>query len=60
MMPIAQAVADLVAAPRPILFLDTCKLLDIVRAPLRDLAATPPIRDTWPSGLPFDDRSRPV
>jgi hypothetical protein len=29
----------LIAVPRPILFLDTCTLLDIVRAPLRDLAA---------------------
>ncbi len=36
MITIAQAVADLTAAPRPILFLDTCTLLDIVRAPLRD------------------------
>ena len=38
MITLAQAVADLIAAPRPILFLDTCTLLDIVRAPLRDLA----------------------
>ena len=37
MTTLAQAVADLIAAPRPILFLDTCTLLDIVRAPLRDL-----------------------
>ena len=39
MITLARAVADLSAAPRPILFLDTCTLLDIVRAPLRDLAA---------------------
>ena len=39
MITLAQAAADLIAAPRPILFLDTCTLLDIVRAPLRDLAA---------------------
>jgi hypothetical protein len=37
MITIAQAVANLIAAPRPILILDTCTLLDIVRAPLRDL-----------------------
>jgi hypothetical protein len=37
MINLAQAVADLIAGPRPILFLDTCTLLDIVRAPLRDL-----------------------
>jgi hypothetical protein len=37
MITIAQAVAMLIADPRPILFLDTCTLLDIVRAPLRDL-----------------------
>jgi hypothetical protein len=39
MITLAQAAADLIAAPRPILFLDTCTLLDIVRAPLRDLTA---------------------
>ncbi|HJT31114.1 MAG TPA: hypothetical protein VJ783_03530 [Pirellulales bacterium] len=39
MTTLAQAVADLTAAPRPVLFLDTCTLLDIVRAPLRDLVA---------------------
>jgi hypothetical protein len=39
MTTIAQAVADLLAAPRPILIVDTCALLDIVRAPLRDLTA---------------------
>lgn len=39
MITIAQAVADLIAAPRPILFLDTCTLLDIIRAPLRDLTS---------------------
>jgi hypothetical protein len=38
MTTLAQAVADLTAAPRPVLFLDTCTLLDIVRAPLRNLA----------------------
>ena len=37
MITLAQAMAGLIAAPRPILFLDTCTLLDIVRAPLRDL-----------------------
>ena len=37
---IAQAVSDLTRNPRPILFLDTCSLLDIVRAPLRNLTAT--------------------
>ena len=35
-----QAAANLTAAPRPILILDTCSLLDLVRAPLRDLTAT--------------------
>jgi hypothetical protein len=40
MITIAQAVADLVANPRPVLFLDTCALLDIVRAPLRNLTST--------------------
>jgi hypothetical protein len=39
MITLAQAVAGLSAAPRPILFLDTCTLLDLVRAPLRDLTA---------------------
>jgi hypothetical protein len=37
MITLTQAVAGLIAAPRPILFLDTCTLLDLVRAPLRDL-----------------------
>jgi hypothetical protein len=37
MIALAQAVADLIASPRPVLLLDTCTLLDIVRAPLRDL-----------------------
>jgi hypothetical protein len=37
---LAQVVTSLAAAPRPILFLDTCTLLDIVRAPLRDLTMT--------------------
>jgi hypothetical protein len=40
MTTLAQAAADLVAAQRPVLFVDTCTLLDIVRAPLRDLTAT--------------------
>src|SRR5580700_258444 len=40
MITLARAAADLIATPRPILFLDTCALLDIVRAPLRDLTAT--------------------
>ena len=40
MVTIAQAVADLIANPRSVLFLDTCALLDIVRAPLRNLTAT--------------------
>jgi hypothetical protein len=40
MITIAQAVANLTANPRPVLFLDTCALLDIVRAPLRNLTAT--------------------
>ncbi|HVA50937.1 MAG TPA: hypothetical protein VNH11_31635 [Pirellulales bacterium] len=39
MSTLAQVVTDLTAAPRPVLFLDTCTLLDIVRAPLRGLAA---------------------
>jgi hypothetical protein len=39
MITLAQGAADLIAAPRPILFLDTCTLLDMVRAPLRDLTA---------------------
>jgi len=38
MITLAQAELDLIAAPRSILFLDTCTLLDIVRAPLRDLS----------------------
>jgi hypothetical protein len=37
MTTLGQAVADLAVVPRPILILDTCTLLDIVRAPLRDL-----------------------
>ena len=40
MITIAQAVANLTANPRPVLFLDTCALLDIIRAPLRNLTAT--------------------
>jgi len=40
MITLAQATADLLAVPRPVLFLDTCALLDIVRAPLRDLTMT--------------------
>lgn len=40
MKAIAQAVADLTANPRPVLFLDTCTLLDVVRAPLRNLIPT--------------------
>jgi hypothetical protein len=40
MITLAQALAALIATPRPILFLDTCTLLDIVRAPLRDLTMT--------------------
>ena len=39
MITIDQAVASSISAPRPILLLDTCTLLDIVRAPLRDLTA---------------------
>ncbi len=38
MTTVAKAKADLTAAPCPILFLDTCTLLDIVRAPQRALA----------------------
>jgi hypothetical protein len=33
MSTIAQLVADIVAAPAPVLFLDTCAILDVVRAP---------------------------
>ena len=43
MILIPQAEADLTAAPKPILFLDTCTLLDIIRivqAPRRDLTPT--------------------
>ncbi len=40
MTTLAQATADLLAAPRPVVFVDTCALLDIVRAPLRDLTVT--------------------
>lgn len=40
MITIAQAVATLTANPQPVLFLDTCALLDIVRAPLRNLTST--------------------
>jgi hypothetical protein len=39
MTTLSQAVLDFLAAPGPILFLDTCTLLDIVRAPLRDRTA---------------------
>lgn len=39
MTTLAQAVAGLTAAPRPVIFLDTCTLLDVIRAPLRNLAA---------------------
>ena len=39
MMTLAQAEADLIAMPRPVLFLDTCTLLDIVRATLRGLSS---------------------
>jgi hypothetical protein len=39
MITLAQAAADSIAAPRAILFLDTCTVLDIVRASPRDLAA---------------------
>jgi hypothetical protein len=37
---LAQAHADLIANPRPVLFLDTCTLLDLVRATQRALSAT--------------------
>jgi hypothetical protein len=37
---LAQAHEDLIAAPRPVLFLDTCTLLDLIRAPLRALSLT--------------------
>ena len=40
MTTLAQATAALLAAPRPVVFVDTCALLDIVRAPLRDLTVT--------------------
>jgi hypothetical protein len=40
MITLDQAVTDLAANPRPILLLDTCSLLDIVRAPQRGLTAT--------------------
>jgi hypothetical protein len=40
MITITQAVANLTAKPTPVLFLDTCSLLDIVRAPLRNLTST--------------------
>ncbi|HEY5314108.1 MAG TPA: hypothetical protein VIK18_16370, partial [Pirellulales bacterium] len=40
MITLAEAAAGLLATPRPVLFLDTCTLLDIVRAPLRDLTPT--------------------
>lgn len=40
MITLAQAVADLIAVPRPVLIVDTCTLLDIVRAPVRGLTAT--------------------
>jgi hypothetical protein len=35
---IANAVHDVTSSPAPVLFLDTCVLLDIVRAPLRNAA----------------------
>jgi hypothetical protein len=37
MKPIAEAVAEIMGHPSPVLFLDTCILLDVVRAPYRDL-----------------------
>src|SRR4051812_22883501 len=40
MITLAQGEMELSAVPGPVLFLDTCTLLDIVRAPLRDLTAT--------------------
>lgn len=40
MVTIDQAVANLNKDPKPVLFLDTCALLDIVRAPLRNLTST--------------------
>jgi hypothetical protein len=40
MITLEQVQADLVANPRPVLFLDTCVLLDIVRAPLHGLTPT--------------------
>ncbi len=38
MTPIADAVATITANPAPVVFLDSCILLDIVRAPGRNLA----------------------
>lgn len=40
MTTLAKAHASLIANPKPVLFLDTCALLDIVRAPQRDLTLT--------------------
>ena len=37
---IAAAVARIRLAVAPVVFLDTCVILDVVRAPLRDAAAT--------------------
>ncbi len=40
MTTVARAATSLIASPRPILFLDTCALLDIVRAPYRGSIGT--------------------
>jgi hypothetical protein len=36
---IANIVAAIVGSPAPVLFLDTCTLLDVVRAPIRNKAS---------------------
>jgi hypothetical protein len=55
MITLAQAAADALANPRPILFLDTCVLLDVIRAPLsnspRTVQAGVEIRDLAGSGF---------
>jgi hypothetical protein len=46
MSTIAQLVADITAAPAPVLFLDTCAILDVARAPARAQANSVPAAET--------------
>ncbi|MBY0514352.1 MAG: hypothetical protein K2P78_10625 [Gemmataceae bacterium] len=40
MSTIAQLVADIHSAPAPVIFIDTCSILDVARAPARDRASS--------------------